>query len=212
MTEPYGMLLAMMQPSASMEEEFHDWYDTEHIPERAGIDGFLTAQRFVCLDGFPRYVAVYDLRYLGVLKEPGYVALSGDKFTPWSKRVLPRVHGQFRAEGVQIHPGHATFGAKGMPGRVALLRLRGPAEKQSAAVAERLKAVCAARDDVLQLRVWRSNYDADLCYIAMIEAEASLSKENLDLAALGDMRRHVDLINIYVPYWRRGALHGVFSH
>lgn len=212
MTEPYGMLLAMMQPSASMEEEFHDWYDTEHIPERAAIDGFLTAQRFVCLDGFPRYVAVYDLTHLGVLKEPGYVALSGDKFSPWSKRVLQRVHGQFRAEGVQIHPGHVIFGAKGTPGRVMLLRLRGPAANDSGAVVEGLKAVCTARNDVFQLRVWRSNYDADLCYIAMIEAEVSLSKDNLDLAPMGAMRRHIDLINVYVPYWRRGALHGVFPH
>ncbi len=212
MTEPYGMLLAMMQPSASMEEEFHDWYDTEHIPERAGIQGFLNAQRFVCLDGFPRYVAVYDMTHVGVLKEPGYTALSGNKFSPWSKRVLQRVHGQFRAEGVQIYPGHAVFGGKGTPGRVMLVRMRGPSADEGTAVAESLKAVCAARNDVFQLRVWRSNYDADLCYVAMIEAEASLSKENLDLTPLGGMRRHVDLINVYVPYWRHGALHGVFSH
>ncbi len=212
MAEPYGMLLAMMQPSASIEEEFQDWYDTEHIPERAAIDGFLNARRFVCLDGFPRYVAVYDMTHVGVLQEPGYLAVSGQKFSPWSKRVLQRVHGQFRAEGVQIFPGTAAFAGNGMPGRVVLVRLRGPREDQGEAVAERLRAVCAARDDVLQLRVWRANYAPELCYIAMIEAEASLSKENLDLGPLGELRRQVDLINVYVPYWRRGALHGVFGH
>lgn len=212
MNEPYGMLLAMMQPPASMEEEFHDWYDTEHVPERAGIDGFLNARRFVCMDGFPRYVAVYDLTHIGVLKQPGYLAVSGQKFSAWSKRVLPRVHGQFRAEGVQIHPGKAALEEKGMLGHMMLIRTKGLHEEGEELLVERFQSVCAARDDVLQLRIWRCNYGRDLCHIAMIEGEASLTKDNLDLKLLGPLRPHVDLVNLYTPYWRRGALHGVFEH
>ena len=30
-----GLLLVTMEPPASLEEEFADWYDTEHVPERA---------------------------------------------------------------------------------------------------------------------------------------------------------------------------------
>jgi hypothetical protein len=30
-----GLRLAMMEPPPAVEEEFQDWYDTEHFPERA---------------------------------------------------------------------------------------------------------------------------------------------------------------------------------
>ena len=63
-----GLLLAMMEPPANIEEEFQDWYDSEHFPERAACEGFETAHRFVCIDGFPRYLAVYDLGNVDVLK------------------------------------------------------------------------------------------------------------------------------------------------
>jgi hypothetical protein len=211
MSEPLGLLLAMMQPSAGMEEEFHDWYDTEHIPERAGVEGFLSAQRFVCIEGWPRYVALYDLTHYGVLKEPEYVALSGAKFSPWSKRVLPRVHGQARAEGPQIYPGTARYGDAGKPARMAILRFRGMGPDAEGAVVAGLRKVCEGRPEVLQLRVWRSDYHGDFAFVASIEGDATLTISGLDLSGLGEHRRHLDLTNLYMPYWRRGVLHGVFA-
>lgn len=211
MSEPFGMLLAMMQPPASMEEEFHDWYDTEHIPERAGIDGFLSAQRFVCIEGWPRYAAIYDLAHHGVLKEPGYVALSGPRFSPWSKRVLPRVHGQARAEGPQIYPGMGRYGDGGKPARMALLRFRGMDAGAEGAIVEELRRVFDGRPEVLQLRVWRSDYHGDFAFVAAVEGDATLTMSGVDLSALGENRRHLDLTNVYMPYWRRGVLHGVFA-
>lgn len=211
MAEPFGLLLATMEPASISEEEFHDWYDTEHLPERAGIEGFLTARRFVCIQGWPRYVAMYDMRYLGVLKEPGYVALSGTKFSPWSKRVLAGVHGQFRAEGVQIYPGDATFAAKGEPARMVMLRFRPKDRSQEDAIVAAAKATFGGRRDVLQLRIWRSEYDNDLRYLVAAEGTISLGLDNIDMSLLGDMERYADMANLYVPYWRRGALHGVFA-
>ena len=63
-----GLLLAMMEPPPAIEEEFQDWYDTEHYPERATCEGFLTAHRFICIDGWPRYLALYDLADADVLR------------------------------------------------------------------------------------------------------------------------------------------------
>jgi hypothetical protein len=211
MSEPLGLLLAMMQPSASMEEEFHDWYDTEHIPERAGVDGFLSAQRFVCVEGWPRYAALYDLRTHGVLKEPGYMALSGTKFSPWSKRILPRVHGQTRHEGPQVYPGNALYGGRGKPARLALLRFRGMAPEAEGAVIAALRRVFDGRPEILQLRVWRSDYHGDFAFVAGVEGDSTLTLAGLDLSGLGEHRRFLDLANVYTPYWRRGVLHGVFA-
>ena len=31
---PLGILIASMNMANAAEDEFHDWYDTEHLPER----------------------------------------------------------------------------------------------------------------------------------------------------------------------------------
>jgi len=201
----------MMQPPESLEEEFQDWYDTEHIPERANCEGFLSALRFVCLEGFPRYVAIYDLQHHGVLQEPGYKAISGQNFSPWSKRVLGRVHGQKRLEGPQIYPGNRRYGEAGHAARMGLLRLGGVTEGDQETVGELLRKTFEGREDVLQLRVWRSNYHGDFSFVAMVEAHAGFTFDQVDLNQLGKYRKNVDLLNLYSPYWRRGALPGVFA-
>jgi hypothetical protein len=91
-----GLLLVLMEPPAPLEEEFNDWYDTEHFPQRRALPGFLTASRWVCLDGWPRWAAVYDLAGTDALETPEYRAVSGANSTPWSKRVLPRTMGRER--------------------------------------------------------------------------------------------------------------------
>jgi hypothetical protein len=93
-----GMLMVQMEPPAAIEEEFHSWYDSEHIPEREALPGFLSAARFVCVDGWPRYVGSYDLASLDVLESDAYRAIGGENLSPWSKRVLSRVVGTRRFE------------------------------------------------------------------------------------------------------------------
>ncbi|HVX57835.1 MAG TPA: hypothetical protein VHA37_08980, partial [Candidatus Saccharimonadales bacterium] len=93
MTEPAGLMMAMMQPPPTMEEEFQDWYDTEHFPERRDCKGFVTAQRLLCLDGFPRYLALYDLENRAVLEGPGYGAIARSRYSQWTKRIVPRMWG-----------------------------------------------------------------------------------------------------------------------
>ena len=42
-----GILIAGMDFTACREDEFHDWYDLEHVPERLRIPGFPNAQRWI---------------------------------------------------------------------------------------------------------------------------------------------------------------------
>ena len=42
-----GLLLAAINFKNVAEDEFHDWYDTEHLPERERVPGFLNAQRWI---------------------------------------------------------------------------------------------------------------------------------------------------------------------
>jgi hypothetical protein len=105
-SEPKGLLMATMEPPAAMEEEFQDWYDTEHFPERQNYPGFETAHRWVCVDGWPRWLATYDLASVDAVQTPQYLSTNGDKASPWSKRILSRLSGRRRVVATQIVPGN----------------------------------------------------------------------------------------------------------
>ena len=100
-----GTLIAAMKIGRAAADEFHDWYDTEHLPERQRIPGFLVCQRWMgTADGIVS-VATYDLETVGVLKRPAYLAIAGENLSPWSKRITARVERLMRFEGDQILPG-----------------------------------------------------------------------------------------------------------
>src|SRR6267143_1617845 len=100
-----GVLIAAMDFSNVAENEFNDWYDTEHIPERQRVPGFLVCQRWIGADNPKQSVATYDLENVSVLQGPGYRAIGGENLSPWSKRVTARVQRLLRFEGDQILPG-----------------------------------------------------------------------------------------------------------
>lgn len=102
-----GTLIAAMKMGRAAEDEFHDWYDTEHLPERQRVPGFLLCRRWIGAQDPTVSVATYDLASVGVLTSPGYRAIGGDNLSPWSKRVLARVERLMRFEGDQILPGDA---------------------------------------------------------------------------------------------------------
>ena len=103
-----GILIAAMNFSDVAEDEFHDWYDTEHIPERLAVPGFLNAERWIGASDPKDSVALYDLDNVGVLHSPPYLAVGGANGSPWTKRVTGRVtHMIMRLEGEQILPGDA---------------------------------------------------------------------------------------------------------
>jgi hypothetical protein len=100
-----GVLIAAMDFSNVAEDEFNDWYDTEHIPERQRVPGFLICQRWIGADNPKQSVATYDLDNVSVLQGPAYRAIGGENLSPWSKRVTARVQRLVRFEGDQILPG-----------------------------------------------------------------------------------------------------------
>ena len=101
----HGTLIAAMNIGRAAEDEFHDWYDTEHLPERQRVPGFLVCERWIGADDRKVSVATYDLDTVAVLKSPGYLAIGGENLSPWSKRVTAQVDRLMRFEGDQVLPG-----------------------------------------------------------------------------------------------------------
>jgi hypothetical protein len=103
-----GILIAAIDFSRAPEDEFHDWYDLEHIPERLRIPGFLNGERWLRRSEPKISVATYDLADVAVLKSPAYLAISGEHASPWTKRTARFRKTLLRYEGEQLGPGERT--------------------------------------------------------------------------------------------------------
>lgn len=67
-----GLLFSQMEPPEGWDDEFHAWYEQEHIPARMAIPGFGSAVRYEAIDGEPRYLACYFLDDMAALETPAY--------------------------------------------------------------------------------------------------------------------------------------------
>jgi hypothetical protein len=95
-----GILIAAFDYSTCAEDEFHDWYDLEHLPERERVPGFLSCKRWLG-DG-KTALATYDLETVGVMKSAPYKAIAYENLSVWSKRVTAKAKRLIRFEGEQI--------------------------------------------------------------------------------------------------------------
>jgi hypothetical protein len=106
-----GVLFMAFDFSTARADEFHDWYDLEHVPERLRVPGFLNAERWID-DANPHiHVATYDLDSVGVLETPAYRAVGGGNQSVWTKRITSMCGRIMRFEGEQLVPGDQTAAA-----------------------------------------------------------------------------------------------------
>jgi hypothetical protein len=203
-----ALMLAIMEPPPGLEEEFNDWYDTEHIPQRRGLPGFLGAARWVCLEGFPRSLAAYDLESLAALENPAYQAVSGVQSTPWSKRLLARTArtGRLRADVEQVWPGTARALPGASVSRMLVARYADVTEaERDAAVAD---ARCAATQlpGLAQLRMFANPAGQTPVLWLLAEFSAPVTLSQLS-PVYGQLQgRGADVFNLYAPYDKTGLL------
>lgn len=190
-----GFLIVLAKPSPIFEEEFNAWYDTEHVPERLAVPGFLSAVRYVGIEGTPGYLAVYDTTSSEVFSSPGYLAVSFDNFSPWTKRVTSRAR-IYRSDGSQIYPGQAQT----VPcARLYMVRLRSLKPDAGPAVIEGMRASFEALPQTLQVRVFAYDTGSGVDFIGLVEARAPIT-QGLKLEAFGPHADAIDVVNTYVPY------------
>lgn len=99
------LLVAAFDFSGAHEDEFHDWYDLEHIPERQAVPGFGLCERWICDDNPKVAVASYDLASEGVMRSPAYGAIAYGNSSVWTKRVTKMCRRLLRFDGGQTAPG-----------------------------------------------------------------------------------------------------------
>ncbi|HLY87863.1 MAG TPA: hypothetical protein VKQ27_02655 [Acetobacteraceae bacterium] len=105
------MLVVGIDVDPEHEEELNRWYDSEHIPQRLGIPGFVRARRLVRaaaphtsgnLKGtpdMPRYLALYEVTDPKVFETVAYRKLV-DNPTPWTIRMRDTF--ELRIRGIYV--------------------------------------------------------------------------------------------------------------
>lgn len=98
-----GIFLVYTDVDSKHEEEFNDWYNTEHLPELLAVPGILAAARYEAVKGGPKYLAAYEIESTEVLQTS---AFKNRPRTPWGERMSPTVIGSnlTRVVGQQIFP------------------------------------------------------------------------------------------------------------
>ena len=103
-----GLLLVGFDFANTHADEFHDWYDLEHVPEREAVPGFGLCERWINVEEPTVAFASYDLSGVDVLQSDAYKAIAFDNLSPWSKRVTGMCARVMRFEGDQTLPGDAA--------------------------------------------------------------------------------------------------------
>ena len=96
--------------------QFYAWHGSQHMPERAGIAGFLRGRRYVAIGGTPEFFTLYETVSPRTVTSPDYLSRLNDP-TPWTKDTIP----YFRNVARSLCEVCASFG-EGQGGLIATFR------------------------------------------------------------------------------------------
>ncbi len=75
-----------LRPEAK--DEFYQWHNREHMPERVAIPGFRRGRRYIAVSGEPEYFNLYEAESADVLAGQDYLTRLNTP-TEWTRRVVP---------------------------------------------------------------------------------------------------------------------------
>jgi hypothetical protein len=92
-------------------DAFYDWMIGEHMPERLSIPGFLLGRRFRRTSGPDRFLTIYEVEGMHVLRGPHYLERLNNP-TPLTRRTQPQSTNLSRGDtAVELSLGVAQGGA-----------------------------------------------------------------------------------------------------
>ncbi len=83
-----------LEPAAR--DEFYEWHNREHMPERVGIPGFHRGRRYAVIGSGPEYFNLYEADSLETLTGRDYLDRLNAP-TAWTQRVVPHFRNVARA-------------------------------------------------------------------------------------------------------------------
>lgn len=128
-----GAVLVWNDVAREGREQFYQWHDKEHIPERLSIPGFRRGRRYSRPGHSPEWLTLYEADDLGVVVSPEYLARLNSP-TPGTQSTLQYFANTSRAVCTLVHSVGSSSG-----GHVFAVRLDVPGER-SQAMCEHLRS------------------------------------------------------------------------
>ena len=92
-----GLMLVFVDVPSEHEEEFNEWYNTEHLQELMSVPGILNCARYEAVKSGPKHLAVYEFENAQVIDTD---AFKNRPITPWAQKVGPRAIATTRINNV----------------------------------------------------------------------------------------------------------------
>ncbi len=84
-----GLLMVWTDVDEKYEEDFNKWYNMERIPSLLKVPGVLSAGRYMAVKGAPKYLAMYELEDVGILRTEAFLQVRYQS-SPFSGSVIGR--------------------------------------------------------------------------------------------------------------------------
>jgi hypothetical protein len=118
-----GAVLVWNDVTPEGREQFYQWHDKEHIPERLAIPGFQRGRRYSCRGHSPEWLTLYEADDIDVVVSPGYMEKLNAP-TPATVKTLQYFFNTSRAVCSVTHSVGTSNG-----GFVLALRLEAPSDR-----------------------------------------------------------------------------------
>jgi hypothetical protein len=115
-TRGTGLLMLWTDIDAEHEAEFNRWYDEEHLGHLLKVPGFLSAARYVALRGAPKYLAMYELEDVNVLRTAAF--LDEVRYRPSAQRT--KVAGSYIGRNFLLNGYRQIFPARTNPAELTM--------------------------------------------------------------------------------------------
>ena len=104
------IMLVMMDVDPEHDEEFNQWYNEEHLPERLGIPGYVSARRFKLEEGqgVLKYLCIWELEDASPLQSQEYQAQNA-RPSQLRDRAHSYIRERMRGLYQQIYPAVGAF-------------------------------------------------------------------------------------------------------
>jgi hypothetical protein len=124
-----GVIAIWQDLTPEARQDYYEWHNRQHVPERLSIPGFRRARRFIAVSGGPEFYTLYEADSHGDVSGKAYI----DKLnapTEWTRRIMPAFRNMARAV-CRV----AYSGGVGEGGFILTQRFTLPSEKRQEVVA-----------------------------------------------------------------------------
>jgi hypothetical protein len=163
--ESLGALVIWHDIAAGHEDFVNDWYNREHHAERLSIPGFRRVQRFIALDGTPKYYISYEVSDVMVLSSPAYMQYQNAP-TEWSRKAMPQFRNNSRTVCKTVW--QAGFGIGGVAGTYRFAPAEGGDDRLTAWLTGSALPGLMSHQGIVNCRYWCADQERTTIPSAML--------------------------------------------